>query len=270
MVEAHYAVGDSLFWLGELTAARAHFETSIHAYDHHEHAALALRYGENPKVSALSYLSWTLWSLGYPDQALTTIREALALAGSLAHPPSMAIALFFAARVHMFLGDVAGVDKWTDALVTLAAKESFAFWSALGTVWQGWLLTQRAHDEQGITLMRQGMLAYTTIGATLGDTVCFPLLIEALGRVGRVDEAIGLAEESLAKAGALGERYFESELYRLKGQLLFVLDPRRHPESEALFSSGPRERSSSARAVTGVAGSDRSGSPGGAGAGQTP
>ena len=39
----------------------------------------------DPGVWALIYLAWTLWQLGYPEQALTRSQESLALARELSH-----------------------------------------------------------------------------------------------------------------------------------------------------------------------------------------
>jgi class 3 adenylate cyclase/predicted ATPase len=235
LVEAHYAVGDTLFWLGDFTTARTHFETSIAAYDPREHATLARRYGENPKVTSLSYLSWTLWSIGCPDQALTASRDAVALAEAVAHPPSLAFALFFAARLHLMLGNISAVRAWTDALLALATKESFAFWVALGRVWQGWLLTQDGRHDEGIGVMRESIGSYRAVGANLADAICPPLLVEALGKAGRIGDALGVLDERLADAHDDEDRYFTSELYRLKGQLLLEEGTHHRAETESCF-----------------------------------
>jgi len=42
-----------------------------------------------------------MWFLGYPDQALDRANEAVNLAQDLSHPPSLAIALFWAAQLHL-------------------------------------------------------------------------------------------------------------------------------------------------------------------------
>ena len=51
-------------------------------------------------MCCLSYAAWTLWMLGYPDQALQRSQEALTLAQELSHPFSLALGPLFAARLH--------------------------------------------------------------------------------------------------------------------------------------------------------------------------
>ena len=94
---AHHALAGPLFHLGELTLCRTHLEQGMALYDAQQHHALAFRYGIDPGVFFLSYAARPLWLLGFPEQARTSIREALTLARTLAHPFSLAYTLHWAA-----------------------------------------------------------------------------------------------------------------------------------------------------------------------------
>src|SRR5262249_3859732 len=50
------------------------------------------------------------------------------------------------------------------------------------------------------------------------------LLAEALSRARRADEGLGVVAEALAEVTRTGERFYEAELYRLKGELLLMRD----------------------------------------------
>jgi predicted ATPase len=54
---------------------------ALYAPEHHR--AHAFLYGQDPAVSCLVYAAYTLWKLGYPDQARQRSQEALALAREL-------------------------------------------------------------------------------------------------------------------------------------------------------------------------------------------
>src|SRR5260370_39577745 len=74
------ALGNTLSFMGHLLSARERFELAISLYDPERDRQLAFRYGgTNSGVVGLSLASWTLWLLGYPDQALERGNEALAL-----------------------------------------------------------------------------------------------------------------------------------------------------------------------------------------------
>ena len=96
-VLAHYALGVTWFWLGALPAARQHLEEGIARYTPDQRRAPVFRMGQDPGVACRAYAALTLWLLGYPEQALARLHEALALAHELSHPYSLAWARCWAA-----------------------------------------------------------------------------------------------------------------------------------------------------------------------------
>src|SRR5262249_14153152 len=98
--EARLMLGTTLHYLGDLEAARLHLEQGL-AVEAPRHSLLTtFSRGTHPETFSLAHLAWTLWTMGYPDRALHTIWEALALARQLAHPYSLANALHFATALH--------------------------------------------------------------------------------------------------------------------------------------------------------------------------
>src|SRR5262249_55984565 len=90
LLRAHCTLGTTLLWLGEFAPARACLEQGIALYDPQQHRSHAFLYGSDSGTACLSELSMVLWCLGYPDQALKRSHAALALAGELSHPFSLA------------------------------------------------------------------------------------------------------------------------------------------------------------------------------------
>ena len=87
---AHYALGTTWLWLGALPAARTHLEAGIARYTPDQHHAMVFRIGQDPGVACRANAARTLWLLGYPEQALARLHDALALAHELSHPFSLA------------------------------------------------------------------------------------------------------------------------------------------------------------------------------------
>jgi hypothetical protein len=79
----------------------------------------------------------TLWLLGYPEQALARLHEALALAQELSHPYSLGFARVWAAFVLQFRRDVPAVHEQADAAVMLSTEQGFPLWAAWGTSVRG-------------------------------------------------------------------------------------------------------------------------------------
>ena len=92
LMYAHVALGDASYQMGELLLAREHLEKALALYDLERHRTLTFRFGVDAGVNSVSYVAWTLWLLGYPDQALKRGHEALALARELSQPHSLAFA----------------------------------------------------------------------------------------------------------------------------------------------------------------------------------
>jgi class 3 adenylate cyclase/tetratricopeptide (TPR) repeat protein len=134
---AQWALGQPLYYLGKLTAARAHLEQGIDLYDAQQHRSFTVQYGLVPGVTCLSFMAWDLWLLGYPDQALKSIHDALTLGRSLAHPFSLAHALISAAVLHQFRGDVQAVKEQAEVTVALSTDHGILFFLAGGTILRG-------------------------------------------------------------------------------------------------------------------------------------
>jgi class 3 adenylate cyclase/predicted ATPase len=219
LVEAHRALGNTLFWLGEFASARTHLAQGMALYDPQQHHSLAFLYGTDPGVVCLSYTAWALGLLGYADQALQKSEEALALAQQMSHFHSLALALTWAIYLHQARGELQAVQERVETLVALAAQQRFPYWLALGTILEGWTLSQQ-RPAAGIAQMQQGLAAYRATGAELFRTYWLALLAEAYGTAGHVQEGLQVLDEALALVDKNGERYWEAELYRRKGELL--------------------------------------------------
>jgi hypothetical protein len=136
-------LGVTWFYLGALPQARQHLEEGIARYTPDQHRAPAFRMGQDPGVSCQGHAAWTLWLLGYPEQALARLHEALTLAHELSHPYSLAFARCYAATVSQFCRDVPAVYEQAEAAVALATEQGFPLWVAYGTSLRGWALAMQ-------------------------------------------------------------------------------------------------------------------------------
>jgi predicted ATPase/class 3 adenylate cyclase len=210
LVTGHFKMGQSLWWLGELSAARAHLEQAI-ALD----ALHQLRGG-----AGRIYAAMVLWLLGYPEQARERSDEHLALARERARPYDFTVALFWAVWLHLYRREGPLAQERAEACIPLATEYGFALWVALGTIMRGGASAVQGQGEAGIAHLRQGLAAWQAIGSQVGRTSYLTFLAEAYGHVGQTAEGLHVLAEALACAHTTGERCYEAELYRLKGELL--------------------------------------------------
>src|SRR5262249_31520429 len=220
LVEAHRALGNSFFWLGAFVPAHAHLEQALALYDPQRHRMLAIRYGTDPGVVCRSYGAWALWLLGYPAQALQRSRQVLTWAQGMAHAESLAVALTWAIHLHQARREFQVAQTYAEALWALATERGFPYWCAEGTILRGYALATQGQAEEGIAQIRQGLSAYHTTGATLGQPYFLSQLAEAYGWSRRVDAGLETLAEARELVDKTGERFYEAEIARLTGELL--------------------------------------------------
>jgi class 3 adenylate cyclase/predicted ATPase len=233
LVEAHFALTNSSFCLGELVTAREHLDQAIALYDPEQHRSHAFLYGQEPGVTSLSWAAAVLWHLGYPDQALKRSDEALALARVVAHPFSLTFPLFFAAWVRSLRREWPLAEERADATIALSTERGFALFLTYGTLFRGWAQAEQGRVEDGIAQMRRCLTAMPDLGAEQGLPMVLSGLAAAYGKLRQTDEALALVAEALAMVERTGERFWEAEIYRLKGELL--LDSKGSSEAENCF-----------------------------------
>jgi predicted ATPase len=157
--------------------------------------------------------------LGYPDQALQRSQAALTLARELSHPWSLAYALHWAAILYQHRRESQAVLERVEAQIGLANEQGFPDWLAWGTTMQGWALAEQGQGEKGMAQLRRGLSALRAREAEIGWSYFLALQAEVYGNIGQTQEGLTVLAEARAQVDKTGERLYEAELYRLKGQL---------------------------------------------------
>ncbi len=217
---AHWFLGETLLRTGEFVACREHVEQGIALYDPQQHGSLAVQNGGvDAGMGCRDMVAMSLWSLGYPDQALQRIQEALTLGHELSHPFSLGHTLVFAASLHLYRREEQLAQERAEALIALAREHEFAWWLAGGMKLRGWALAGQGQAEEGMAQLRQGLAAGQATGAELDRPSTLAALAEAQGKVGRIEEGLKTLDEATAMMRKNDNRSHEAELYRLKGEL---------------------------------------------------
>jgi predicted ATPase len=219
LAAAHHVLGDTLYILGEVASALAHQEQVLALYNPQKHNPQVSGGVVDLRVPCLYYAALALWNLGYPDQALKRSQAALTLAQELSHPYSLAFALHGVAVLYQLRREEQKAQEWAEALITLGIEQGFAELLAGGTFRRGWALAAQGQVKAGTAQMQQGLAAFRAVGTKTGRPVHLAGLAEAYGKVGQIEEGLTLLAEALAHVDKTGDRFYEAELYRLKGEL---------------------------------------------------
>ncbi|QQX89641.1 AAA family ATPase (plasmid) [Cupriavidus necator] len=220
LMQAHFLRGVTLFRLGELGMAHTHVQQSVTLHDAEPLDGETFLHGrDHPGMQGRRILALILWYLGYPDQAIKRSQEALILARA-SHPLGLAHTLAVTTELHQLRHEAQLAMDCAEATVTLATEQGFPLHLAWGTILQGWALAELRHSAEGIARILRGLTAYQATGAQLGRSYFLALLAETYGNAGQAEAGQNTLVEAMAMLDRTGERYYEAELHRLKGELL--------------------------------------------------
>jgi predicted ATPase len=217
LLQAHLALGMTLYYQGEFVSAQEHFAQETVLYDRQQHRFQGLAYGLDLGTSCKRWAAWSLWMLGYPEQALMKSQDSVSLAHELRHPFSFAFSLFWAAMLYSFRREPRAAEEQANAAILIATEHGFVQVLPLAVVVQEW--SRVARGNKGIIQIKQGLSSYRDTAAGLAQPQYLSLFAEAYGWIGQIEEGLTILAEALAIAQETDQGFYNAELYRLKGEL---------------------------------------------------
>ncbi|MBI3798656.1 MAG: AAA family ATPase [Deltaproteobacteria bacterium] len=243
LLDAHYALGCTLFGMGDFAAALKHAEQGMGFYNPQQHRSLASQQvWVDPGIACLTFGAWSLWYLGYPDQALKKAQDAQAILRELSYPLSIAYAQLTLATTHAACREARAAREWAEALIALATEHEFAHWLGWGTMSLGWALGEQGQLEDGIARLKEGLAIFRATGSEVYTAHYRAVLAEVYEKAGHAEDGFRLVAEAKAVVDKTGERFVEAELYRLKGELTLKQSGVRSPASEVPNTQPPTPR----------------------------
>jgi DNA-binding response OmpR family regulator/predicted ATPase/class 3 adenylate cyclase len=215
----HRAMGTCLYFMGNFAEAIRYFEKTLEFYASDRRDLITLTPFDQ-KASALSHLSWNLWMLGYPDQAVDASHQARAWANELRHPHSLAQVLTYAAHLNVLLHrtDVGLLEE----LLSLTRTHGFPLWSQAGRYFYAYALTLHGKAEDGAALAISTDAERSAAGFSIAQTCFLAMVSQIHGMLGRRDDALAFLAKALEVAHDTNERWYEAELHRLTGEWLIA------------------------------------------------
>jgi predicted ATPase/tRNA A-37 threonylcarbamoyl transferase component Bud32 len=233
-LQACHAIWTALVAEGELVKARARLKEGIALYNLEKHASQAHSYGgHDPGVCCLAFNALALWALGYPDQALARARDALAIARDLSHPVSIGQAQCYTAMLHQLRREAPAARDHAHGSITLTRDWVFPQFLSYGNVLHGWALGELDNADEGLIEIREGLYTARAIENRFLLPHWLALSADLSRKAGMTDDGLAAADEGLREALSRGQCFSQSELHRLKGELLLLRGER--DEAEACF-----------------------------------
>ena len=231
LVGAHAALGFTFHHEGELLACRQQFEEACRLHDVSQHSRYMQLYKFDPGIHAQCERFWTLWLLGFPDQARRNMEETVRLADALSSPLSIAFAHLFATYVYQVLRLPDKARDSAEACMAVCEEHGIMLERTWVQCPYGWAIAELGRIEEGLSHIRTSLDTQLCIGAQIARPHFQAISAEALLHAGRVAAAAEAIEDGLAASIRNGERTYDAELWRLKGELLKMQDKATEAES---------------------------------------
>lgn len=222
-LEASSALGQTLFYLGSFSEAETALKRAISLYDPRKYGDHAFTYGEDPGVGSRVHLSWALWSLGHTDQAAEVSEEAIELARSLSYPPGLVYALLFAAEVRNQRGEVEIATKYANEASQLSEEQFLPMFAAMVDCRLGLSHCLQGRMREAARELLKGIEDWRKTGAGLETSSRLCHLAKVYLADDKTQESLEALSQGLEHVKATGERYYESELHRTRGEALLTI-----------------------------------------------
>src|SRR5262249_7399150 len=203
----------------DLVSSEEHFTQSLEIHYPGQNLQ-SYAFISEPGIASYTVSSVGLWMLGFPHKALERIRQAVALAHRQSDFRTLGNVLWSSAYLCSYLNDYPGILEHSEAVLALSREKDIADYLVWATILHGYALAMQDRLEEGIAEIREGLAAVRMTGAELHAPDLLYLLVKALMKARRIEEGLSYLDEALTIISRNGERYYEAEIYRLKGALL--------------------------------------------------
>ena len=247
---AHRVMGSTLLTIGEFQSSANHFEETIRLSTGKEERPLYNLYMVEPQAASLLLLSWDLWFLGYPDQSLARVSEALALAQDLRHPYTIAFAHYMTSVVHLLRGDAARAFASAEKSFDISQEQRFSLYAILSRISRGRAVGNLGQLGEARAEIALGLEEARRKGVGFMLPMMDSWLADIHAKAGENAHALAIVEQTLTNINDVTGRSWESELHRQRAQILLTLNPSRVSKAEShLKKSIEVARSQSAKSL---------------------
>ncbi|MCZ6860794.1 MAG: AAA family ATPase [Alphaproteobacteria bacterium] len=236
-LEAHHAVWTTALTRGQLALTRSHCESGVALYAPERHHVYTYSYGSHdPGVCGHSYAGFAFSMLGLLDQALSHGRQAIALAESVGHGPSITIAkTFFSYQCYLRRDPKAALEAAEEAI---EAAERFgpAHFRPVAQIGLGWAKVALGQGRDGLVEAEAAVAFYKATGATLRMPGFMSALAEIHLALGDTAKALSSVDDALRLIEGNVETTYRADMTRLKAEILLAHSGNNGEAAEALFN----------------------------------
>ncbi len=235
--------------LGRISDANAQFVEIIAAHDPDQLLHLQESQGVNYAALARAWQAHALWCLGYPQQAQERGLDAVKLVQDLDQPFNQALVSAYLAMLQQLRADEAVAREHAEKALALARTFQAPYYRAWAGILVNYALALEQPNEERIGHLRGSIAAFKASNARLRLPYYLSLLAQVYGKAERAEEGLACINEALAEARAHNERWWDTELHRLRGEFLLMHGADASDVEAALLRAIEIARSQQARSL---------------------
>jgi hypothetical protein len=175
------------------------------------------------------------WMLGYPEASRTDAEQVLKDARAIRLFPTLMYALYHVAWVLNLYGNYKTVSTLLDELRALSEQKGALFWKMTEAVVRGHLLTLIGKASDAIPILTSALAQAESTGTTVNGPTIRSYLARAYADTGQLDDAWRYINEAMTAIEATKERWWESEVHRIAGEIALVSSEQDASKAEAYF-----------------------------------
>ena len=227
--------GTTDWFAGDFADARVSLECALAIFDPERDSDLAFRFAQDLGVSITAYLALVLWPLGEVDRAREVAEEMVARATRIGHVGAAVYGHFHFAMFEMMRRNPAGAAPHIEALIDLARTHGMPTWMAYGGFLRPWSRRHLDGPAAGLSEMRAGIAACRE--QRVGNFIPLAATALAEGEVeaSEIEAALATIDRVIADSERTGQRWFNAESHRMRGNILLKRDPANTAPPEEAF-----------------------------------
>ena len=223
LIEGYTALGYTLVYLGELKTGSTLLAEAVQIYRTQGGQWFTYPTPQDPAVASLCLLAHVTWMLGEANKGVQYSREAIKAAEGLNRPFDLAYAHCFAAMFENIRHQPESAARHAGITIELSQKHGYDVWLGAGTMQLAIAKGALNQAAEAIGLLTHMLALWKAGGAELNRPYFLTGLAESYKAAGMAEKGITAIEEAIEHAERHREHWYDSVLYRIRGELLALL-----------------------------------------------
>ena len=220
---------------GEFERAREYLQEALRIDDSALDRNAKLRYGVESASCAAAYLALTTWHFSDFDQARKLMQAAIARAADFGHFPTQAVSYYIEGLLEMLSGNPGYAVRAAQSLVEVCREHGISAYLMYGSLLLSCARLRADSTASSLTEMREALSALTDSGARSALPMLLGFIADIEAEAENFEEASARVDEALSLAQQTGERWMDSFLHRIRGEILLRRDPTNPSPVEEAF-----------------------------------